>query len=263
MIRMGWESGNLPMGIEEAVACRETRQPVLHAIGGRLAYLGWVAAIGTGIVGFVLYFVIPKYEAIFKNFGLELPELTILVIRGSHIVVENAWLWWIPVLAAIGYALMILLGSGDMSIPVFDRLFARRHTIVILRSLAVVVSAGRPIAPAFDALAQWYPTAWIRKSLRQAALDASQGVDWTEALLENGLVRRSDVGVLTSAQRAGNLAWALRELADTGERRWAYRLQAWSQVLFVLAMLVLGLLVFLVAVAFFLPLVSLIERMAS
>ena len=41
-----------------------------------------------------------------------------------------------------------LFGWGDMSIPLFDRLFVRRHTSLILRSLAVVVSAGRPIPPA-------------------------------------------------------------------------------------------------------------------
>jgi type II secretory pathway component PulF len=156
-----------------------------------------------------------------------------------------------------------LTGPGQLSIPVFDRLFARRHMITILRALAIVVSADRPIPPALFALSQWYPTAWVRKKLSQAALDTSLGHDWTTALRENGLITDSDVGVLTSAQRAGNLAWALRELAETGERRWGYRLQAWSQVLFVLAMLIFGVLILLLAVGFFLPLITIIERLAS
>ena len=263
MIRMGWESGNLALGLKEAGASRETRQPILHAIGGRMAYLGWVATIGTFIVAFVLYFIIPKFEAIFRDFGVMLPELTLLVIRTSHFMVDYSWLGVLVFLSAMIYGLVGLLGPGDLSIPVFDRLFARRHMITILRSLAVVVSAGRPIPPALDALSRWYPAAWVRKRLTQAAVDTSQGVDWTEALFENGLLSSSDVGVLTSAQRAGNLGWALRELAETGERRWAYRLQAWSQLLFVLTMLILGTLVFLLAVSFFLPLITLIERLAS
>ena len=40
---------------------------------------------------------------------------------------------------------------------------------------------------------------------------------------------------------------SLRELADSGERRRAYRLQAWSQILFVLTIMVLGFLIFLIA----------------
>ncbi len=77
-----------PRACKRPVASRETRQPLLQAIGGRMAYLGWVATIGTFIVGFVLYFIIPKFEAIFRDFGSMLPEVTILVIRASHFLVD-------------------------------------------------------------------------------------------------------------------------------------------------------------------------------
>jgi protein transport protein HofC len=193
---------------------------------------------------------------------VELPEVTILVIRASHVVIEYSWVLTLLTLGLLIYFMAGLFGWGDMSIPLFDRLFVRRHTSLILRSLAVVVSAGRPIPPALYSLAQWYPTRWVRKKLGHASVDANQGVDWTEALYSSGLLFSSDLGVLTSASRAGNLAWALRELAETGERRWAYRLQAWTQFLFALAMVVLGGLVFLLAVAYFAPLTTLITRLA-
>jgi type II secretory pathway component PulF len=262
MIRMGWESGNLPLGLKEAGSFRETRQPVLAAISSRLAYIGWVVAIASSIVGFIMYFIVPKFEAIFKDFGVDLPGVTRMVIKLSHFVVDYSWVVVLGLLALGIYALIALFGSGDFTIPLVDRLFPRRHIIAILRALAIVVSADRPIPPALYALAQWYPTAWVRKRLTQAATDANLGIDWTEALHENGLIKSSDVGVLTSAQRAGNLAWALHELAETGERRLGYQLQAWSQILFVLAMLLLGFLVFTVAVAFMLPLFTLIEKLS-
>jgi type II secretory pathway component PulF len=263
MIRMGWESGNLAVGLKEAGASRETRQPVLHAIGGRMAYLSWVSSIAMFIVGFLMYYIIPKFEAIFKDFGLGFPSITVMVIKASHLIVDYFWVSGLAFLGLMVYGFVTLMGPGELSIPVLDRLFARRHMITILRSLAIVVSADRPIPPALFSLSQWYPTTWVRKKLSQAALDTSLGHDWTTALRENGLLTNSDVGVLTSAQRAGNLAWALRELAETGERRWGYQLQAWSQMLFVLAMLIFGVLIFLLAVAFFLPLITLIERLAS
>ena len=263
LIRTGWESGNLGLGLREAIETRTKQQPVLRSIGGRIAYLCWVVAVGLMIVAFVMYFIIPKFEAIFRDFGIELPEITILVIRASHLFIESSWLVVLALLGSLIYLLVGIFGAGDMSIPIFDRLFPRRHTILILRALAVVVSAGRPIAPALDSLARWYPTAWVRRSLGHANTDASQGVEWTEALYANGLLSSSDVGVLTSAQRAGNLAWALRELAETGDRRWAYRLQAWTQIFFVLAMMALGGLVFIIAVAYFAPLTTLITKLAQ
>jgi type II secretory pathway component PulF len=263
MVRMGWESSNLPLGLKEASAARETRQPVLQAIGGQMTYIGWVLTIGSGIVGFILYYIVPRFEAIFKDFGLDLPRITKFVIIGSHFLVDYAWLGTIAVLGAIIYALVAVLGTDDLGIPIFDRLFPRRHMIVILRALAIVVSAGKPIPQALYVLSHSYPTDWVRKRLNQSAEDANLGIEWTEALCENGLLSSSDVGVIISAQRAGNLEWALRELAETGERRLAYRLQAWSYILFILTMLVLGSLVFILAVAFMLPLITLIERLAS
>ncbi len=262
LIRTGWESGNLAAGLRQAVEARSRRLSVARSAGGRLAYLLWIITVGQGIVGFVMYFIVPKFEAIFRDFGIELPEVTLLVIRASHFLVDYVWLYTLAELALIVYLLMVLFGWGNLNVPVFDRLFVRRHTILILRSLAVVVEAGRPIAPALYSLSQWYPTGWVHARLRQAALDASQGVEWTEALFENGLISWSDIGVLTSAQRAGNLAWALRELAETGERRLGYRLQVWTQILFVLAMLVLAGMVFVIAVAYFAPLTTLIMRLA-
>jgi protein transport protein HofC len=93
------------------------------------------------------------------------------------------------------------------------------------------------------------------------ALDLTQGKDWCVSLYEQGLLRPADAAVLESARRVGNLSWALRETAENGERRLAYRLQTWVQALFPLFVLLIGALVFVVAVGYFSPLVILIERL--
>ena len=70
--------------------------------------------------------------------------------------------------------------------------------------------------------------------------------------------------VLVSAgTRGGNLAWALREMADASRRQAGHRLRALLQMLFPVLLLMLGGLVFLICVAYFSPLVRLIERAAQ
>jgi type II secretory pathway component PulF len=263
LIRLGSESDNLARGLREAVDARSRKLPIFRSIGARIGYICWVMFTGTGIVGFVMYYIIPKFEAIFRDFGIELPEITILMIRGSHYAIEYAW---VPVLTflVLGFTMLIKLMIGrDMSLPLVDRLFARRHTILILRGILVVVESQRPLASALTSLGQCYPTHWVRQRLKNAALDVSQGWEWVEALRSNDLISASDAGVLSSAQRAGNLGWAIRELAETSERRWGYRLQALTQVVFLLSMLVLGGFVFLLAVAYFAPLTTLIMRLSQ
>ena len=68
--------------------------------------------------------------------------------------------------------------------------------------------------------------------------------------------------MLASAEAVGNLAWALAELAETAERRLAIRFQLVIQTLFPLVVVILGMVVFILATAYFLPLVDLIQNLA-
>ncbi len=262
LIRMGDESGHLAAGLRAAAELRGRRQPVLQTFGSRVAYLCWVLFLGENVVGFVMYFVIPRFEAIFNDFGVDLPSLTMKILRFSHVVVHYGWLVLLGQISVLVYLVLVFIGWGNMNVPLIDRLFRRRHAALVFRALALAVEADRPLVPALSTLARWYPTRWVRHKLEGAAEYASQGIDWAVALHSTGVFTASDLGVLDAARRAGNLPWALRELAETGERRFGYQLQVWSQVLFVLAMLGLGTLVFLIAVAYFSPLTTLIERLA-
>jgi len=87
------------------------------------------------------------------------------------------------------------------------------------------------------------------------------GVDWVQSLRDRGLISAADLAVLHAAQRVGNLAWALREIADGHRRRLAYRWQTRLQILFPAAIVCFGLLVLLFWVSYFLPLIALIQKL--
>jgi protein transport protein HofC len=77
------------------------------------------------------------------------------------------------------------------------------------------------------------------------------------------LIRSADGSLLASARTTGNLAWAMRELADTSDRRLLVRLQAAIQLLFPVVVVSMGVLVLFLALAYFGPLVELIDRMSG
>ena len=68
--------------------------------------------------------------------------------------------------------------------------------------------------------------------------------------------------MLASAEAVGNLPWALSELAETVERRLAVRFQLAIQTLFPLVVVMLGMVVFILVTAYFLPLVNLIKSLS-
>ncbi len=151
----------------------------------------------------------------------------------------------------------------NYQMPIFDRLFSRRHTALVLRALSVVIEANQPIATGLAILAEHYPARWFRRRLAKVQTDVRLGADWIDALWRAGVIRKPDAEVLASAASVGNLAWACRELADTAERRQQLRMQVLTQTLFPLAVIVIGLVIALLAVAYFIPLVTLIQSLAD
>jgi protein transport protein HofC len=155
-----------------------------------------------------------------------------------------------------------ILGIPPWHLPLIDRLFIRRHSALIFRCVARLVEGKRPLAQGFASLARTYPTVWIRKRLAEVAREVNGGDDWCESLARHGLIRPAEAALLESARRVGNLPWALREAAESSERRLAYRFQFWLLWISPLLVLTLGAIVFMVAVAYFVPLVMLIQRLA-
>ena len=75
-------------------------------------------------------------------------------------------------------------------------------------------------------------------------------------------LHEADAMVLEAAERTGNLAWALDEMADSSLRRWVYRLRLATNVLFPLMVVVMGVTVAFLVVSLFMPLVALIQGMS-
>ena len=214
----------------------------------------------------MLYFIIPKFEAIFKDFGVSLPAVTIFVIQAAHFITNYGFITgWVP---GIEILLLVFLpfsfaGWVNYDVPFFDRLLKRRHTALLLRSLSLSVEAGQPIETGLSTLSGHYPTWWVRRRLIKVDNEVQHGGSWIDGLERHGLIRGTDAEVLEAASRVGNLAWAMQELAETGERRLAFRFQGVIQTLFPLMVISLGVFVFLLAFAFFSPLVELIRRLAG
>lgn len=260
----GQTAGTLPRALRMAANARAHTLPIWTAISARLSYILTLLLVMQTISGFILYFIVPRLEAIFKDFGVSLPQITIFVINVSHTIIKYGLVTaWIPVLemGLLAFLPLSFLAWGNYSLPLFDRLLGRRHTALAFRTLALTIDGGKPIALGLSTMSQHYPTGWVRRRLLSVDKEVSQGADWIESLRHYRLIRSTDAEVLRSAAEVGNLGWALLELAETAERRLATRFQMTVQTVFPLVVIMLGASVFIMAMAYFVPLVALITEL--
>ena len=85
---VGQAAGLLPKALRIAAETRSSQLPIWTSIAARLAYILVLMLGMQGISGFVLYYIVPKFEAIFNDFGLPLPNVTIMVIQAAHFFVR-------------------------------------------------------------------------------------------------------------------------------------------------------------------------------
>jgi type II secretory pathway component PulF len=256
----------LDRALRLAGGARASQVAAWSAIASRLAYLLVVILIAENISGFLLYFILPKLEAIFRDFQVPLPEATVFIIRLAHTVISSGPIAALIVLAEVACFLYIPFSFGgwmNYQVPIFDRLFARRHAALVLRAVSLVIEGNQPMASGLATLAEHYPAPWIRRRLSKVHMDLRLGADWIDALWRAGVIRKTDAEVLASAASVGNLAWACRELADTAERRQGLRIQVLTQTLFPVATVLLGLVIAFLALGYFLPIVTLIESLTD
>jgi len=243
-----------------------TQNVILQQLYQRITYLATVALVMAGIVAFLMFKIIPSYQAIFEDFELELPSVTLLLISTTSDPLGQGMLgllYFGVFLSLVVGLLIFILYLCDIAVlqPIADRVFFANHCALVLRLFSVGVQRGEPIESLLKELAhgdQHYPSSLVRRRLTRMLRSVSAGVDWKDALRTASFIRTTEVPVLETAQKAGNLPWALNLLANQKVRSMVYRWSAAEQIIFPLAVLLVGCLVLFVCTALFLPLVDLI-----
>jgi general secretion pathway protein F len=264
--RLGAESGRMGEALRMSLDYGDHFEAVLRDVAAKYCYLLGIVATALVIVSFTMLRIVPVFTKMFEEFELELPRLTILMVAVSEFFVVYWWfivpLALFPLLALLAAGVTFYLGSSRYELPLLQRIWLRCDSSLVMRALAVSVRQQQDLAAAVYRLSRQYPRNSIGRRLAKASQQIDNGQSWTEALQRVGLIRIADRAVLESAQRVGNLAWALDEMADSTLRRFAYRLRATIQVVFPLVIVGFGVLVFWFVTGLFLPLIAMIQGLS-
>jgi type II secretory pathway component PulF len=264
VVRIGSQTGTLAPALDELMAARESRESIWGPMTAKVTYLACLAFVFAMIATFMALKIAPAMVKIFADFKMELPELTRYSFAATNFLGQFFFLV-VPVLLGLFglmvYAVLRYIGLIGWDLPWIGTLARRLDTAAILDALGLVVRRGQPLAQGLAVLADWYPKPAVRDRLRRVATDVDGGADCWQSLCARGLLKKPDLAVLQAAGRAGNLAWALGEMADSNRRRLAYRAYVLLQVLFPVVILACGLAVMVFVTSYFLPLVVLIQSL--
>ncbi len=269
LVGAGVQSGNLPGVLFNLGRHLELTQRLREAMWRSLAY-PLAVLIGLGVVlGLIGMFVLPKFEAIYMDFRMELPAVTQLLLQVGHALPAIA----VTVLAlAIGlpllWVLMRLSGHEGAAID-----FVARYVPVIgpvlRRSLAarwcdllrVAVSSGMDL-PAGMMLASEATgsPALMRDGRRLAAqLEAGQPLE----PVRRSLLPPSVPATIQFASGFQDLPATLESLSEMSQRQAELRVAAIPAVITPIFVMIIGVLIGFVILSLVMPMITLIQGMTS
>lgn len=265
----GWKSGRMQNALRDMLQRRilftrellQSHNPIIA-----VAYVWLLLLIVAAISSFLMYWIVPKFKKIFEGFGTDLPALTKMVINSSDTVV-NYWYLAMPGLLALWAVLTVtvllpFIGGFSRLREWASRFWPRILLPDVLRGLALTTESRLPLEEALAPFIRWQLQAPLHSRLVRVQEAIREGRDCWEELAGEKLLTPREAALLQSAQRAGNLPWALNAVGRRFEESWQFRFLFWLEFVRPVMLISLGVFVAVFDLAFFLPLVKLINDLS-
>lgn len=195
MIKAGEVGGALEVILKRLSEFMEREESLKRKVIGALVYPAVVVMVAAGILTGIMIFIVPTFEAIFKDFGTELPLMTKLLITASQFVGKY---WWSLPLLPIGIVMAIWLlrkfQAGRMGwdmftlkVPVFGMLMEKNVLARTTRTLGTLVSSGVPILEALNITKDTAGNAVFEQMFGRVADAIREGETIAKPLKENSV----------------------------------------------------------------------------
>jgi type IV pilus assembly protein PilC len=269
MIRAGEAGGVLDEILSRLADYREKAQRLQQKIVGALVYPVAVISIAGCILAFIMIFIIPKFEAMFKEMDLgELPWLTNLLLMFANTLV-NYWyiLIFVPVLAMVGLRFLVKTPQGrllvdkfKLKIPIFGIIISKSSVSRFCRTLGTLVQSGVPILDALSIIKNATGNQVVANAVETVHNSIKEGDTIAEPLRHSGVFDDLVVNMIQVGEETGELDKMLIKVADTYDSEVDTLVGAMMSLLEPFLIIGMGGTVGFIVIALFMPLIDIMNK---
>jgi type IV pilus assembly protein PilC len=277
MVNAGEIGGVLDIILQRLAEFMEKSQRLRRKIRGALVYPTVVVVVAMAILTFIMVFIIPKFEEIFTDFGVELPALTMWLINTSRWVAgTNAgqmiggWVFIVLALPVIFVTFKLIRKAGPgravtdtlfLWSPVFGKLIRKTTIARFTRTLGTLISAGVPILEAVLITRDTCGNYVFEKALNKVHDSIREGESFADPLRESKTCDAIVVNMIDVGEETGELDAMLLKIADNYDEEVDVAVASLVSLLEPMMVVVIGLMVGTIVVSMFLPMVAMIESL--
>jgi len=277
MVAAGEVGGVLDVILQRLAEFMEKSERLKRKIKGAMVYPIVVVAVSMIILTAIMWFIIPKFEAIFADFGVALPALTRWLMASSRwiagglpgqqipgilIVLPSPFVLWIV------FKLLRTTGPGKavfdtlfLYAPIFGNLIRKTTVARFTRTLGTLIAAGVPILEAIRITKETCGNYVFEKALGKVHDSVREGESFAEPLRLSKTCDAIVVNMIDVGEETGEMDAMLLKIADNYDEEVDVAVEALVSLLEPLMVVLLGGIVGTIVIAMFLPLVAMIESL--
>lgn len=271
MIKAGEAGGALEAILQRLADFKEKAQSLKRKIKGAMVYPIVVIFVACVIVGFILYFIIPKFEAIFNDFGVPLPQMTKILITASHFLIKYFYIVFLtPLFIWMFIKLLYRNKTGAyvcdrvlLMIPVMGTIAEKSTVARTMRTLGTLVQSGVPILEALSIVRETAGNAVFERAFTRIYDSIREGETIAQPLREARIVDDIVVNMIDVGEETGDLDTMLNKIADNYDEEVEVAVESLVSLLEPIMIVVLGGIVGFIVIALFLPLITLITKLSG
>jgi type IV pilus assembly protein PilC len=271
MVKAGEAGGALEVILQRLADFKEKAQSLKRRITGAMVYPAVVIIVAFLILTFIMIFIIPKFQQIFKEFKLQLPWATEALMATSKWFVEYWYLLpVVPVTIWLLFKLIRLHRTGafvldwlKLRIPIMGGLIEKSTVARTTRTLGTLVASGVPILEALTIVRETCTNIVFERAYQRVYESIREGDTIAAPLKQARIVDDMVVNMIEVGEETGDLDTMLYKIADVYDEEVDVLVESLISILEPLMIVVLGGIIGSIVIALFLPLIKLLEGLSK
>jgi type IV pilus assembly protein PilC len=269
MVAAGEAGGILDTILKRLAVYIEKNVKLKGQVKSAMIYPIAVMVIAGGVVGIILWKVIPTFAEMFKGLGADLPLPTVVVIGLSNYLVHYFYVV-IAALIAIPFALrqyyatrsgQHVIDGLTLKAPVLGMILRKIAVARFCRTLATLISSGVPILDGLEITARTAGNVVIEEAVMATRKSIERGETIAAPLKETSVFPPMVTQMIGVGEATGALDVMLGKIADFYEEEVDAAVAGLLTLLEPLMIGVLGAIVGGIVIAMYMPIFSLISKL--
>ncbi len=285
MVKAGELGGVLEVVLNRLAEFMEKAQKIKGKVVAAMFYPVAVMVVAITILGVLMVFVVPRFEAIFTDMleGRPLPGFTRFVLKLANLIKDKSFVVvdgfpyvypgpviWATVASVIVLKLLLKTKKGrwyfdkfKLNMPVLGPVISKVAISRFTRTLGTLVSSGVPILQALTIVRETSGNVVVGDAVGKIHESVKEGETITAPLDSANVFPPMVVSMVDVGEQTGALPEMLMKIADTYEDEVDNAVSAMTSLLEPIMIVFLAVIVGSIVIALFLPLIDLINTLGG